>query len=61
MTVAIVSYSMHLFMTVEAWQNGPLKKRMNLCYLSKITSTLSVSDSKTYVVKTQKRRGYSVA
>lgn len=48
-------------MTVEAWQNGPLKKRINLCYLSKITSTLSVSDSKTYVVKTQKRRGYSVA
>lgn len=47
-------------MTVEAWQNGPLK-RMNLCYLSKITSTLSVSDSKTYVLKTQKRRGYSVA
>ena len=39
----------------------PLKKRMNLCYLSKITSTLSVSDSKTYVVKTQKRGGYSVA
>lgn len=43
-------------MTVEAGQNGPLKKRMNLCYLSKITSTLSVSDSKTYVENAKEER-----